>query len=187
MLSDLLRGLKNPPDPTSDQSSRWRPPWLDRSLPPLPKSSGPQEETMFDYFRVPGVSTIHESKLVAWALFMGERNRIVSSPDRSVRPHRGMLPDIDPANAVLDPPAVHFFGGSRPSCADLAGRLRHSRLLPRLCCRSNPCCLSASQRRWLTLTGPTRKAPRRVRRLRRPITITPAPPDAAWVLSRRET
>ena len=58
---------------------------------------------MFDYFRVPGVSTIHESKLVAWALFMGERNRIVSSPYRSVRPHRGMLPDIDPANAVLDP------------------------------------------------------------------------------------
>jgi hypothetical protein len=28
---------------------------------------------------------------------------MVSSPDRSARPHRGMLPDIDPAIAVPDP------------------------------------------------------------------------------------
>ena len=83
---------------------------------------------MFDYFRVPGVSTIHESKLVAWALFMGERNRIVSSPDRSVRPHRGMLSDIDLSHAVPAPRRpglfarlLRLFAGRRRNEAASAG------------------------------------------------------------------
>ncbi len=58
---------------------------------------------MFDYFRVPGTTSIHERKLAAWALFVGERSRSFSSADRAVRSHRGMLPDIDPASAVPDP------------------------------------------------------------------------------------
>jgi hypothetical protein len=58
---------------------------------------------MFDYFRVPGRTSVHERKLAAWALFVGERSRIVSSPDRSGRPHCGMLPDFDPDMAVPDP------------------------------------------------------------------------------------
>jgi len=58
---------------------------------------------MFDYFHVPGRTSIHERKLAAWALFVGERGRIVSSRDRSSRPHRGMLPDVDPATAAPDP------------------------------------------------------------------------------------
>jgi hypothetical protein len=62
-----------------------------------------QEVNMFDYFRVPGTTSVHERKLAAWALFVGERSRGVSSADRAVRPHRGMLPDIDPAAAVPDP------------------------------------------------------------------------------------
>jgi hypothetical protein len=62
-----------------------------------------QEKNMFDYFHVPGRTSVHERKLAAWALFVGEKSRMVSSPDRSVRPHRGMLPDIDPATAVPDP------------------------------------------------------------------------------------
>jgi hypothetical protein len=58
---------------------------------------------MFDYFRVPGTTSVHERKLAAWALFVGERSRSFSSADRAVRSHRGMLPDIDPASAVPDP------------------------------------------------------------------------------------
>jgi hypothetical protein len=65
---------------------------------------------MFDYFRVPGTTSVHERKLAAWALFVGERSRAVSSADRSARSHRGMLPDIDPAAMVPDPnyrPLLH--------------------------------------------------------------------------------
>ncbi len=57
---------------------------------------------MFDYFRVPHMTSIHSTKLLAWALYMGESSHVVLSPDRSVRPHRGMLPDIDTAMAVPD-------------------------------------------------------------------------------------
>jgi hypothetical protein len=58
---------------------------------------------MFDYFHVPGITSVHERKLAAWALFVGERSRSVSFADRAVRSHRGMLPDVDPASAVPDP------------------------------------------------------------------------------------
>src|SRR5262245_49719744 len=103
MLSKLPRGLKTAPDfvfdPSTQPTARRRAglPW------PLPRLSDLQEKIMFDYFHVPGTTSIHERKLAAWALFVGERSRMVSSPDRSVRPHRGMLPDIDPATAVPDP------------------------------------------------------------------------------------
>jgi hypothetical protein len=78
-------------------------------LRPLPTCSRLQEKNMFDYFHVPGRTSVHERKLAAWALFVGERSRMVSSPDRSVRPHRGMLPDIDPATAVPDPNCRSIF------------------------------------------------------------------------------
>jgi hypothetical protein len=56
-----------------------------------------------DQLHFPGKTSIHERKLAAWALFIGERRRVVTSPDRSTRPHRGMLPDIDPAGAAPEP------------------------------------------------------------------------------------
>lgn len=58
---------------------------------------------MFDYFRIPGATSVHEMKLAAWALFVGERSRGRASADRVARSHRGMLPDVDPASAVPDP------------------------------------------------------------------------------------
>jgi hypothetical protein len=59
---------------------------------------------MFDHhFHVPGITSVHERKLAAWALFVGERSRTSSFADRAARPHRGMLPDIDPAQAVPVP------------------------------------------------------------------------------------
>lgn len=58
---------------------------------------------MFDYFRVPGPTSVDERKLAAWALFVGIHGRPGSSADRAARPHRGMLPDIDPASLVPDP------------------------------------------------------------------------------------
>ena len=64
---------------------------------------------MFDYFRVPGRTSLHEQKLAAWALFVGERSRMVSLPDRSARSHRSMLPDIDPAIAMPDPDGSSIF------------------------------------------------------------------------------
>lgn len=58
---------------------------------------------MFDYFRVSGTTSVHERKLAAWALFVGERNRDSSFADRAVRSHRGTLPDVDPAALMPDP------------------------------------------------------------------------------------
>ena len=58
---------------------------------------------MFDFFRIPGTTSVHEMKLAAWALFVGERSRGRVSADRVARSHRGMLPDVDPASAVPDP------------------------------------------------------------------------------------
>lgn len=42
---------------------------------------------------------LDEAKLAAWALALGEI-RNVADPPASRRPHRGMLPDVDLANAV---------------------------------------------------------------------------------------
>ena len=58
---------------------------------------------MFDYFRIPGTTSIHEMKLAAWALFIGERSRGGSTADRTARSHRGMLPDVDPTALAPDP------------------------------------------------------------------------------------
>src|SRR5262245_30749071 len=109
MLSNMPRGLKTAPDVASDPSIK---PTARRRAGlawPLPRLSDLQEKIMFDYFHVSGRTSIHERKLAAWALFVGEKSRMVSSPDRSARPHRGMLPDIDPANAAPDPGSRSIF------------------------------------------------------------------------------
>src|SRR5262245_51696666 len=103
MLSNPPRGLKTAPDFASDPSIEPIAHRRARSARPLPCLSDLQEEIMFDYFHFPGRTSIHERKLAAWALFVGERGRMVSSRDRSSRPHCGMLPDVDPATAAPDP------------------------------------------------------------------------------------
>jgi hypothetical protein len=102
MLSNLPRGLKTPPDPASDRPVHPARAVAGR-IAAIAQTTRLVEDTMFDYFHVPGRTSLHERKLAAWALFVGERSRMVSSPDRSARSHRGMLPDFDPAIAVPDP------------------------------------------------------------------------------------
>jgi hypothetical protein len=70
-----------------------------------------EEAGMIDYFRHPyptnplaGLGVVHDSKLVAWALFLGEYGQGAPIFDRSFRPHRGQLPDVDHAAAL---PAPH--------------------------------------------------------------------------------
>jgi hypothetical protein len=62
-----------------------------------------REESMFDQLHAPGRTSLHERKLAAWALFVGEIAAAADRPDRSTRSHRAMLPDVDPALAEAAP------------------------------------------------------------------------------------
>ena len=65
---------------------------------------------MIDYSKHPylknpqaGLGAVHDSKLAAWALFLGEQAPGAPTLGCSVRPHRGQLPDVDPAAALPVP------------------------------------------------------------------------------------
>ncbi|QPC85306.1 hypothetical protein GA830_00055 [Mesorhizobium sp. NBSH29] len=60
---------------------------------------------MFNFFqpRIPDKAGLHERKLHAWMLLMGERFYHTSKADKAVRSHRGGLPDFDPSMVVPDP------------------------------------------------------------------------------------
>ena len=85
---------------------------------------------MLDHLHSPGRTSIHERKLAAWALFVGERRRVVSSPDRSARPHRGMLPDIDPAIAAPDPNGRSMLRRLFDFVRDMAGPVEALEIAP---------------------------------------------------------
>ena len=181
MLSNLLRGLKNPPDFASRRFFRWRLLWLRQSLPPSPKSSRLQEEEMFDYFRVPDMTSIHSTKLLAWALYMGESSHVVLSPDRSVRPHRGMLPDIDTAMAVPDSRRRSVFRRLADLVRGFAGPVEALEIAPAASLSGAAKSLSARRLRWITLGSRKPNPVAEPRRPVRPTTTIPAPLDAARV------
>lgn len=58
---------------------------------------------MFDHIHAPGRTSLHERKLAAWALFVGEIAAAADRPDRSTCSHRAMLPDLDPVVAEAAP------------------------------------------------------------------------------------
>ena len=80
MFSYLPRGLKNPPELAADppfQLARAVAGRIAAAIPGIPVLPDCRRRGCLTIFTSPGRTSIHESKLAAWALFMGERSRVV--------------------------------------------------------------------------------------------------------------
>lgn len=57
---------------------------------------------MLDPYKIPGSRSLHERKLAAWALLIGETHSSAVHAEARRKPHPGMLPDVDFSRAVPD-------------------------------------------------------------------------------------